>query len=334
MQYSIPTFNIELDKKNSPDSLSSHVSVVGKCVRNQIHVTICPFWDLKTKKEYSKTRIISADRMLILNLNHIFAYGHIYSEVFSELCAIDEKYGEYDCIVTMISPLMKEVIDSFGLVISEKLKFILSEEKDDPFLLKFNKLKIVNHSPNTYPDKVKNVIKLKTLFHTAKPIIKRENELLLYCSRNSPTAGHGRRLTQENETQIIEVLKQYASENNLEFCLLTGHESDGSGTPISKQYDLFSNAKLVVGLHGGVMSNLIFLDPLKESKIIEFCPIVAKSFNILFDGAILNFAKYQKILYQLSPSVKAMDHKKIFQLLRNNESTINLSELKMLLESE
>ena len=331
MENAIQTFNIEPEKTNSVDSLDSFVSVVGKCVRNQIHVTICPSWDAAIKKEYLNVETISADKMLILNLNHIHAYGHIYTEVLSELYAVGDVYSEYDCVVTMLSPLMTRIIDCFNLNFSKKIKFILHEEKQNPFLLKFKKLKIVTHSPNRYPNKVKNVEKLKTSFHAANPIVKKEKDLLLYCSRNSITAGHGRKLTQENQNQIIEILKEYADKNNLEFYLLTGQESDGTVTSIPKQYELFSSAKLVVGPHGGVMSNLIFLDPLKEPNIIEFCPLVRKNFNILFDGAILNFAKYYNISYELSLNVKKLGNKQILKFLHKEESTINLSELKTIL---
>lgn len=335
MEYSLPAFDIEIDKKNSPpDYRDSDVSVVGKYIYNQMHITFLPSWSSSVAEEYINAKVISADKMLVLNLNHIHAYGHIYSEVLSELYAVDDKYSEYDCVVTMLSPLMNSVKEYFNLNFSKKIKFILYEEKQNKFLLKFNKLKIVNHRPNRYPTKAENVKKLKRAFHIRRPIIKKEKDLLLYCSRNSAKAGHGRKLTQENEDRIVEILKEHANKNNLEFYLLTGQESDGTTTSVPKQYELFSNAKLVVGPHGGVMSNLIFLDPNKAPRVIEFCPLARKNFNILFDGAISRFAKYQKIAYHLPPNIKTLSNQEILRILHKEESVIDLTELKMLLENE
>jgi len=293
-------------------------------IDNLIEVNIKPNWSPTIKNQFKNITNITEKKLLVLNLNHPNSYGHIYTEVLSELYAVDETYPEYDCIVTVLTPLMDEIIKFFNLKLSNKVRFINSTEM---FLLNFEELRIVNHSPKTYINKAKNAIDLKIAFHSLRLIPKRDRDILLYCSR----AGHCRRLTQENETQIIEVLKQYALENDLEFFLLTGQESNGTATTISKQYELFSSAKLIVGVHGGAMSNLIFLDTLKNPKIIEFCPIVEKSFNKLFDGAILKFAEYHQILYQLSPNTKTLAKQEIMDLIKNTESTINISELKEIL---
>ena len=295
---------------------------------NSIILRIEPNWTPASNARLSLLKTITAKNILILNLNNCTAYGHIYSEVLSELYAVDETYSEYDCVITVLSSRMTDLIQFFDLKLSNKLKFI---EKDQEVLLNFEELRIVNHSPRSYVNKVKNVLALKEAFHSSKPIAKKDREFLLYCSRNSPTAKHGRRLTQETETKIIEMLEQYANKNNLEFYLLTGEEPDGTATPISKQYDLFSNAKLVVGVHGGVMSNLIFLDPLKYPKIIEICPTSGKCFSKLFNGAIDTFAEYHTILYKTSPKTATLKGRSLIAALGKEESTIDTYELKRLL---
>ncbi len=73
---------------------------------------------------YQKTPNISAKKIIVLNLNHPHAYGHIYSEVFSELYAVDETYPEYDCVLTRTTPLIQQIIECFNLNISNKIKFI------------------------------------------------------------------------------------------------------------------------------------------------------------------------------------------------------------------
>jgi len=313
----------------SSDSVYAYISV------SLIEVMIKPSWSHTFQNNFRKQikeTVINAKNMMILNLNNGNQYGHIYSEVFSELCAVDETYPKYDCILITKTPLMEKVIETFNLKLSDRIKFI-SSTSNETYLLNFDKLEIVNHSPTTYVNKSTNVANLKSILHKQKPITNKPKNLLLFCSRSSPSAKHGRNITQQNENDIIEYIKQYAEEKNLEFYFFNGEEPDGSNVSISKQYEIFSNTEILVGLHGGVMSNLIFLDPAKKPKVIEFCPIIGKNFNRLFDGAILEFAEYYQILYELPDSVKTKPSANIMSLLQSAKSTINLSELKKILIS-
>lgn len=330
--------NENLNKFRITDSVYAHVST------GLIDITIKPSWSNKFKNSFKKEIKeieITAKKILILNLNHTHAYGHIYSEVFSELCAVDETYPEYDCILTVKTPLMEKIINAFNLKISNKITFI-DNRSNEHYLLNFDHLQIVNHRPLSHINKSKNVANLKSIFHRSKPIINKSKNFLLFCSRRSPTAGHGRHITQENENEIIEYLKQYSTRNNLEFYLLTGVEPDGSIVSIEKQYELFTNSEIVVGLHGGVMNNLIFLDPAKKPRVIEFCPAEFKNFSRLFDGAIDVFAEYHKIPY-ISPaevqeeidseSNEGLKVAKKVCMLDRVESSIDIVELKKILSS-
>lgn len=321
MEQSPNDFILRREHADQAIRITDIVHIRGDSYHNIIDVSIKANWGGITPKTLTN---ISLDKILILNLNHSTAYGHIYTEVLSELYAVHETFPGYGCVLTMTSPLINEIIQLFNLKLSNKIKFV---ERTEEFLLNFEELRVVNHSPQSYGNKVKNILALKSAL-SAKPVPKKDKEILLYCSRHSPEARHGRKITQENETQIIEVLNQYALEKNLEFYLLTGQEPDGTTTSISKQYELFSNAKLVVGAHGGVMSNLIFLDPLKAPAIIEFCPHIRWSFNDLFDGAILKFAEYHKILYQLPHNASILKAPESIKVLQKEESTINIAELK------
>ena len=303
-----------------------------RVVKNNLEITL--------RQTYAKTQAenlinITAKNILVLNLNHPHAYGHIYSEVLSELYAVDEHYPEYDCIVTPLTSLMKQIIEFFNLNISHKIKFIDTKSKET-YLLECDQLEVVNHSPCSYTNKTQHVLTLKNGFHTLRPIINTPKPFVLFCSRSTSYARNGRNLTVENENDIIEYLKQYSDKNNLEFYLLTGEEQDGGKTPIARQYELFSNAKVVVGPHGGVFSNLIFLDPQKTPTIIELCPTQGKTFRKLFNGAIDTFAKYNEILFILPPEVQGETGTKTtvqqtIDLLKEFPSTIKLSELEKLL---
>ena len=300
------TLNSFILKRKHPDALKHVVDfdqVRMNFVKNRFNISI----ELKPRRneDCGETPInINATNLLVLNLNHISAYGHMYSEVFSELYALDKTYPNYDCIVALITPLMREIIDFFGLKLSEKINFICS--KTDPaqnFLLNFDQLEIANHSPKSFSNKQQKVLALKDEFHRLKPIANTPKQYLIFCSRTSSKAKNGRNITQENEADVVHYLKTYADEQNLEFCFLTGEDSNGRKTSIATQYELFSNAKIVIGPHGGAFSNLIFLDPAKKPIVIEFCPSWAKSFSILFDGTINTFAEYQQIPYIIPPEV-------------------------------
>ena len=303
-------------------------------VSNNLEITLRPTYARNKVRDLIN---ITGKNILVLNLNHPHAYGHIYSEVFSELYAVDKTYPEYDCIVTPITSLMKQIIEFFNLNISHKIKFI-DTKSTETYLLECDQLEVVTHAPCTYTNKTKNVLALKNAFHELRPIINTPKPFVLFCSRSTVYARNGRNLTTENENDIIEYLKQYSDKNNLEFYLLTGEEPDGSKTSIVKQYELFSNAKVVVGPHGGVFSNSIFLDPKKKPTIIELCPTQGKTFRKLFNGAINTFAKYKEILLLLPPEaqIKTVNGTNIkiqqtIDLLKDFPSTIEVSELKKLL---
>ena len=339
-----PINNFVINKKLHRNSKEFRKSdeVYAYVSRTLIEITIKPSWSNVFQdnfKKQIKQIPVTAKNILILNLNNSNQYGHIYSEVFSELCAVDDTYSEYDCILTVKTPLMKKIIDTFNLKISNKIIFIEKDSKEF-YLLNFDHLQVVNHCPMSYVNKSKNVANLKSNFHGSKPIINKSKNFLLFCSRRSSTAAHGRNITQENENEIIEYLKQYSIQNNLEFYLLTGEEPDGSTVSIEKQYELFTNAEIVVSLHGGVMNNLIFLDPAKTPKVIEFCPRERKNFSRLFDGAIDVFAKYYKIPYiipieaqkEIADEPESSEKsKKIRSMMRKIDSSIDVSELKKIL---
>lgn len=327
MEISTNPIIIEREIKNSKTLRKSSVFLCD--VNNQLHVTVSPSWTPFDKEKHKTLQVICAPNIVVLNLNHSDAYGHIYTEVLSELLAVDETYEDYDCVVIRLSPLMNEIINLFQLKISNKVKFVKTKER---FILDCEKLKIINHEPKSYINKTQNILKLKKAFHDAIMIDETEKDLLIYCSRNNhKTAGHGRKLTSENEDQIVEILKQYAFENSLNFYFWNGIEPDGTNTSILKQYKLFSSAKLVVGVHGGAFSNMIFLDPLKCPTIIEFCPLPGKTFDKLSNGAFSQFASYHKILFQLPFKIGKLPKQEIIDFLGYTDSNIDLSELKTVL---
>lgn len=285
-----------------------------------------------------KTTKIVAENILVLKLNRPFAYGHIYTDVLPELYAVEEMFPEYDCILIEFSKSIKNKMNFFNLKISDKIKFI-SATPHKVYLLNFQRLDKATPDPQRLAQS-KNILNLKAAFHRSLPIINTPKPFVLFCSRTTTGARGGRNITRQNENEVVEHLKQYAEENNLEFYFLTGQEPDGSCVTLAKQYELFSNAKIVVGPHGGAFSNLIFLDPAKKPKVIEFCPHPYKSFKYLSDHAFETFAEYCQIPYILPHEVESeIKHVtdesrkcgKITKLIGQRESSVDLRRVREIL---
>ena len=285
-----------------------------------------------------KTTKIVAKNMLVLTLNRPFAHGHIYTDALPELYAVDEMFPEYDCILIEHSRSIDGKKQFFDLKISDKIK-VTKATPHNVYLLNFQRLDIATPDPKSLAQS-KNILNLKAAFHKSRPIINTPKPFVLFCSRTTPVARGGRNITKQNENEVVEHLKQYAEENNLEFYFLTGQEPGGSCVTLAKQYELFSNAKIVVGPHGGAFSNLIFLDPAKKPKVIEFCPLPYKSFNYLSDHAFGTFAEYCQIPYILPPEVESeikdmpdesIKCRKIIKLIGQRESSVDLCRLREIL---
>ena len=233
-------------------------------------------------------------------------YGHIYQDCLAFLYNIDVLFPQYDSVLVQMTPRMQSVIDFFGLTLSNKLKFVFVEHFNQ-HIPEFTEEITLNRVNTRYRQhwslwRTKDaILTLKAEFQRLKPIINTPKNYLVWCSRNKTrnVVFRGRRMIQQNENEIVAYLKEYANKHNLEFYLLTGKEPDGTPTPISKQYELFSNAKIVIGPHGAAFANIIHLDPAKEATVIEFCPKAEqnRSFQELFHWAVDSFAKYHKIEY-------------------------------------
>jgi hypothetical protein len=176
-----------------------------------------------------------------------------------------DQYTEADHIFTGGSQLMKNQIETLGI----KLNKTTLIDQNEQCLFNTKCLCIYNVG-------IKRHIKKATMFknHVDKYI---DNNFeiptkprLIYCSRNhSKDVKHGRKMSQENENEIIMLLKQYCEENDLTYTLFTGMES-GHTMPLVDQLKLFRQAKIVVGPHGGAMSNVIYLDPTNNPRVCEF----------------------------------------------------------------
>jgi hypothetical protein len=262
-------------------------------------------------------------------------YGHIYQDCLALLYDIDFILPEYDYISVYMTPKMQEVINFFGLKLSSKLNFILTRRYPPPSPefteeitidnLGVSKLysqwnptsgyKQLTKESDKWPDKKRSLLRLREELQRLKPIVNTQKQYVIYCSRNNVQCIlNDRRMIQENEDELVAYLKEYASEHNLEFYLLTGQEPDGSTTPVSKQYELFTNAKIVIGPHGGAFANIIFLDAKKKATVIELLYTVVSrtNFNILFNRNIEGWCNHHTIEYD-TPNIDIIKIKSILE---------------------
>jgi hypothetical protein len=258
-------------------------------------------WQVSTHNHNTQQTfpLIEASNVLLISMPHCDAYGHIYNEALSEIAGVDDNYPEYDCIIAPLSPLMIRVIDYFkNLPISPRIKFVRMRES---FELRAKNITTLFLHPFLFSNVKSNSAKLKSIFEANMPVQRTDKPFLVYCSRNNAkTVGHKRQMAEHNEFEIVECLRQHADKHNMEFVMFSREEQDGV-IPISRQYELFTNAKLVVGPHGGAFSNCVFLQSDIKPSIIEFVENPGKVFDIMFKGFLSELADYYVIPFCSAP---------------------------------
>ena len=95
---------------------------------------------------------------------------------------------------------------------------------------------------------------------------KSKPNLLIYVQRTADNAkNHGRLIV--NDNSVIELLRRYAMKYSLTYLQYDHSKQDDH---IGKQIELFSNARLIFGIHGGALSNINFAP--SGTTIIEIMP--------------------------------------------------------------
>ena len=226
----------------------------------------------------------------ILNIPYCESYGHCLHDIIPKLMHEDLQ-SEYDVIYSCGSPVLTSLLELFEI--------------------KFNKVQILNKVPveieadeiciencNGFHLRDKEKIRLlknqidNTIAKKYKPEI---SNRLIYCSRSGANVKHKRRMCEENEEEIIRLLKTFCNVNNLVFTFFNGQE-DTQTTSHTNQLKLFSEAKIVVGPHGTAMSNIIYLNPNNNCSICEF----TSGTEVVVHGSGL-FVKHYCSLYGLLP---------------------------------
>lgn len=150
--------------------------------------------------------------------------------------------------------------------------------------------------------------------HPPKPKSLQERTIVYY-TRNSKNAGHGRAMDLEQEAIMIDLLKH----NMLRYGRTEKLVIFDGVMSMQDQIDLFQSANIVVGAHGGGLANLIFLLPVdscsSRPKVLEFIPnsltpdiqrgTLGKTYYNLYSSC--PWAEYHHILY-VPPSTEEVTY--------------------------
>lgn len=92
----------------------------------------------------------------------------------------------------------------------------------------------------------------------------------IYIHRTAQNSKNGGRFIL-NDEPFIEVLRQYANKSSLNFVLYDHSQLQGT---VVNQIELFYQARVIIGVHGGAQSNMNFAQP--GTTLIEIMPYRAQ----------------------------------------------------------
>jgi hypothetical protein len=195
-------------------------------------------------------------------------YGHCLHDILPALFSLDTD-SRFDQIIARCTPLMSSLIKLFGLNF-KKISFIEPEQALSVNCINLYKFKLFRNYHHQRNYKISMDFKNYLDSYINKSFNIASNNRLIYCSRNhSSDVKHGRRMDDDNELKIVDMLKDFSTVNGFDFTLFTGQE-DGQTMSHEKQLLLFREAKIVIGPHGSAMANVIYLNPDNQPKVCEF----------------------------------------------------------------
>jgi len=265
----------------------------------------------------------SYNKVLVLQTRFFDNYCHCLIDVLPTIMYHD-KHSASECIFTAGSPLMDNLISVLDIKL-DKTTFIYNNSGS-----KFFNTKSIGVKNAQLKRHIKKITAFKQ--HVEQHIdtnfgITRKNRLI-YCSRNhSKDVRHSRKMGKSNEQEIIELLELYCKKNDLLFTLYTGEER-GATMSYVNQLKLFREAKIVVGPHGGAMSNIIYCDPKNLPRICEFTSgtqtqiqakaVFGKNYNNLNSNLLKSIYDYNLIPFSKNstPDIATIDIDNLKQFLK------------------
>jgi len=238
------------------------------------------------------TQIPWFSNVKVLNIPFAENYNHCLNDVLPKL--LSEELEDSDVVYTCNSEILSSLLSLFEINL-KKVKPI-----DQSIIIDCENIVIENHTACHLRNKDKiNLLKKQIDKVIENKFCPQINNRLIYCSRNAANVMHGRRMGQENNKVI-----SYAD-----------------------QMKLFSEAKVVIGPHGGAMANIIYLNPNNNCSICEFTSghevIVQRGPFVNHYNFLYGFLPEKLYKYYLIPFDRDSSHL---------ETRIDLDNLKAFLE--
>jgi hypothetical protein len=117
---------------------------------------------------------------------------------------------------------------------------------------------------------------IQRVHHHAAPPTRRTIVYYQRAADKSSSAKHGRGMPKEHNDYIIDVIRSSMRRFNIRDELVIFSGEDGSGNILSfqEQFNIFSSARVVLGIHGGGLANLVWMRPNKNCEdgpvVLEF----------------------------------------------------------------
>lgn len=248
-------------------------------------------------------------------------FCHNLIDFLPELLDLEES-EKYDLILATQSDITDNFIDTFDIKF-KKTKFIRSNFNFTAKIINLYQYDI-NERCSNKSLKLKNILSKKINF-TGAP------NKFIYCTRNTGGGSrHGRKMESHNETMIIDLSKEYAAKHDLDFVVFDGCNKDGSRMSVLDQANLFGQAKIVTGPHGGAFANIIYIAANNNCKVCEF----TSGMHTAVLDSVNNFAKNYNRLLGFAPETYLDYYLIPFEIGSDKEETfINIDNFKYFLNS-
>lgn len=208
---------------------------------------------------------LDINKLMIYRFDWVDNYGHLLHDYLPMLLYIDT-HSTADVIVSVCTPNIKSLITTLGITL-KKTVFL---HPGDRVEYRVRYINIFDH---------KCYYRVHRLCQRFKQVVDRYIEdtyptskcnLVIYCTRNTSTdVRHGRIMDQQNEDEIIDLLKQYTKIKGMELVIFNG-QVNGKTMGHAEQVKLFRQAKVVIGPHGSAMVNVLYLNPMNKPIVCEF----------------------------------------------------------------
>ena len=270
---------------------------------------------------YEQHSIDSYQNICLLYIPFVDNFCHNLIDFLPELLDLEES-EKYDLILATQSDITDNFIDTFDIKF-KKTKFIQSNFNFTAEIIDLYQYNI-NERCSNKSLKLKNILSKKINF-TGAP------NKFIYCTRNTGGGSkHGRKMQSHNETMIIDLSKEYAAKHDLDFVVFDGCNKDESRMSVLDQANLFGQAKIVTGPHGGAFANIIYIPANNNCKVCEF----TSGMHTAVLDSVNNFAKNYNRLLGFAPETYLDYYLIPFEIGSDKEETfINIDNFKYFLNS-